>query len=254
MLFRSGVVQSLRRKKAAVENFQKAEEGDPLDPDYSFNLGCYYLRAGDYAQASRRFRETLSKNPADGDARTLLARSQERISQSLESGRNRAAAERADSSERRDRIKANYEEPGFRQLRAALEKVKEDKLETLDLAAHTAAHLARGREAFEQGRDDDALPELQEALRLEPQNADAYLYLARVQWRAGRPEEAKLAAANAASFGKKDPEPCLLLARIYLEQGQRTAALQAARQALERDPQNSAAQALLKDLEGSPRP
>jgi tetratricopeptide (TPR) repeat protein len=249
-----GVVQSLRRKKAAVDSLQKAEEGDALDPDYTFNLGCYYLRAGDYSQAARHFREALAKNPADADARALLGHSQERMSQNLESSRTRAAAEREDAAERRDRIKANYEEPGFRQLRAALEKAKEDKLETLDVPEQAAAHLAHGREAFEQGRDGDALRELQVTLRLEPQSADAYLYLARVHLRAGRAEEAKAAAANAASFGKKDPEPCLLLARIYLEQGQRTAALQAARQALERDPQNSAAQALVRDLENGPRP
>ena len=71
------------------------------------------------------------------------------------------AAERADSSERRDRIKDNYAEPGFRQLHAALVELREDKLLLLDTPEHAAAHLARGREAFEQGRDDEAAGELQ---------------------------------------------------------------------------------------------
>jgi len=248
-----GVAQSLRRDKAAVESFQRAADGDPLDADYSFNLGCYYFRAGDYVQAARVLREALAKSPGDGQARAMLAASQDRLNQRLQNSRSRAAAEKDDSLARLDRIKPNYEEPGFRQLRMALERLNEDKLQALAGPEHATAHLAQGRAAFEQGRDAEALRELQETLRLEPQNADAYLYLARVHLRAGRTEEAKVAAGNAASFGKKDPEACLLLARIYLEQGQRTAALQAVRQALERDPQNAAAQALLRDLEGGPR-
>jgi Flp pilus assembly protein TadD len=251
-----GVAQSLRRDKAAIESFQRAAEGDPMDADYSFNLGCYYFRAGDYVQAGRALREALAKSPGDSQAKALLSASQDRLNQRLQSSRSRSGpekAEREDVLAHLDRIKPNYEEPGFRQLRMALERLSEDKLQALEGPEHAAAHLAQGRAAFEQGRDEEALRDLQEALRLDPQNADAYLYLARVQMRAGKTEEAKVSAGNAVSFGKKDPEACLLLARIYLEQGQRTAALQAVRQALERDPQNAAAQALLRDLEGGPR-
>lgn len=250
------VAQSLRGDKTAVENFQMAITGDPLDTDYSFNLGCYYFRAGDYPQAARALREAVAKSPGDSQARALLAASQDRINQQLQNSRSRTASQKADKDDslaRLDRIKPNFEEPGFRQLRMALERLSEDKLQALEGPEHAAAHLAQGRAALEQGRDTEALRLLQEALRLDPQNADAYLYLARLLLRAGRTEEAKVAAGNSVSFGKKDPEACLLLARIYLEQGQRTAALQAVRQALERDPQHAAAQALLRDLEGGPR-
>jgi tetratricopeptide (TPR) repeat protein len=248
-----GVAQSLRRDPAAVESFQRAMDGDPLDADYSFNLGCYYYRAGDYVQAVRVLREAVAKSSSDSQARALLAASQDRLHQRLQTRRARATSENDDPLARLDRIKPNYEEPSYRQLRMALERLKEEKLRKLESPERAAEHLARGRAAFEQGRDSDALDELQEALRLDPQNPDAYLYLARVLYRRGRTEEAKSAAANAVSFGKKDPEACLLLARIYLEQGLRTAALQAVRQALERDPDNATAQALLRDLEGGPR-
>ena len=66
------------------------------------------------------------------------------------------------------------------------------------------------------------------------------------------------AALRAAELDKKDAQPCLLLARIYWEQGKRAEALKAVHQALDREPANAAAQSLLRSIEGGqgslPRP
>jgi len=106
-----GVVQMRERKRpAALENLEKALEGDPNDTDYAYNLACYYLRAGDFAQATRRFREVLAKKPLDPDAKLALAD---------------AVAERV--SEFPERLKYNFEEAKFRQLRLALARASREK-------------------------------------------------------------------------------------------------------------------------------
>jgi len=52
--------------------FDKAAQADPDDPDYFFNLGYAYWAARDYPAAMYWLRETVRRNPADGDAHFVL--------------------------------------------------------------------------------------------------------------------------------------------------------------------------------------
>src|SRR5258705_6681662 len=67
-----GVVQ-LRRGSASQSGaptyfFNQAVEADPDDPDYLFNLGYAYWENHDPQAAVYWLRETVRRNPADGDA------------------------------------------------------------------------------------------------------------------------------------------------------------------------------------------
>ncbi len=211
-----GVVQSRLGKKTATESFAKAIESDPAEPDYSFNLAYSYWRGGEYAQAVRYFRDTMAKNPGDTDARALLKSSLDHLNQVFEKGREIARPGAADPLNQLDRLKRNYEEPGFRQLRMALQSLREDPLASLAPPEHAAAHLQRAKRLMEDpGQATQAIEELNEAARI----------------------------------NNKDSEPWVLLARIYIGQGKRSEAREAVRQALERDPASPAAQALLRTLD-----
>lgn len=102
----------------AVDDFQKALEGDPNDPDYHFNLGYALWKKGDFSAAADRFRAALDRNPEDQMATLLLGRCLKKH------GLNPR-----DSGDARlqnlERLKTNYEERAYRQLKSVLDSKKQ---------------------------------------------------------------------------------------------------------------------------------
>lgn len=105
-----GAAQSRLGLPAAVENFRKALEGDASDPVYHFNVGYSLLQQGEYDAAAEKFRAVLDRNPEDAEATTMLGRS-------LKKPPVKAQAR----SEGFERLKENYEESTYWQLKAVLE-------------------------------------------------------------------------------------------------------------------------------------
>lgn len=99
-------------REAAIANFKKAVDGDSSDPDYQFNLGYVYWRAGEYAAAAERFRAALERAPNDTEATAMLGRA-------LQGEGARAADSKLET---RLRLKEDYEEDAYRQLQAELKK------------------------------------------------------------------------------------------------------------------------------------
>jgi tetratricopeptide (TPR) repeat protein len=102
-----GAAQTRSNPAAAMESFRKALEGDGTDLDYRFNLGCAQWKAGQFPAAADSFRAVLERNPGDQEAAALLGHAERR------------EPPRA-GGEGRERLKTNYEETAFRQLKAEL--------------------------------------------------------------------------------------------------------------------------------------
>jgi tetratricopeptide (TPR) repeat protein len=99
---------------AAVDNFRKALEGDSTDPLYQFNLGYALWRTGSFAAAAERFHTVLDHDPDDAVAALLLDRCAKQ-----------AGPRPGDSqTEGLERLKTNYEESAYRQLKAVLQPDK----------------------------------------------------------------------------------------------------------------------------------
>jgi len=106
-----GTAQSRQNHNdAAIASFQKALEGDSSDPDYHFNLGYAYWKAGKFTEAAASLRAAAARNPADAEATLLLGRALQREGP-------RPGDPRSDA---RERLKTNYEETAYRQLQAEL--------------------------------------------------------------------------------------------------------------------------------------
>ena len=99
---------------AAVDNFRKALEGDSSDSLYQFNLGYALWRAGSFASAAERFHTVLDHDPDDAVAALLLDRCEKR------SGDRPGDSQ----SEGLERLKTNYEESAYWQLKAVLQPDK----------------------------------------------------------------------------------------------------------------------------------
>ncbi len=107
-----GAAESRRNEPAALENFQKALDGDTSDPVYQFNTGYALWRQGNFAAAAERFEAVLERDPDDHDAPGLLAQCQK------QSGPRRGQAQGL------ERLKTNYEESAWFQLKAILQQKK----------------------------------------------------------------------------------------------------------------------------------
>ncbi len=104
-----GVAQSRRGLPDAIVNFRKAVEGDSTDPAYHFNLGYALWKQGRYAEGADSFRAVLDRNPQDQEATVMLGRC-------LKGGVGKPPP----LKEGLERLKTNYEESAYRQLRALL--------------------------------------------------------------------------------------------------------------------------------------
>ncbi|MBM3782950.1 MAG: tetratricopeptide repeat protein [Acidobacteria bacterium] len=104
----------LRQAKwdAAISNFEKALEGDPADPDYHFDLAYALWHAKRFDDAAAEFRAVLERIPDDKDATALLGLCL----------RNQGPKSGDPKYEGLERMKEDYEETVFRQLKALIEK------------------------------------------------------------------------------------------------------------------------------------
>jgi tetratricopeptide (TPR) repeat protein len=96
----------------SIANFEKALEGDPADPDYHFNLGYAFWHAKRFDEAADRFRAVLERIPDDKEATTFLGFCLKREAP-------RAGDPKQEGLER---VKEEYEETVFRQLKSMIEK------------------------------------------------------------------------------------------------------------------------------------
>jgi tetratricopeptide (TPR) repeat protein len=106
-----GAAQSRRGLPQALQSFETALEGDAADPDYHFNVGYTLLKQGRFEEAAERFRAALERDPDDGDAADMLK---------LATARKRPSASDAGL----ERIKINFEERAYRQLKSAIDALK----------------------------------------------------------------------------------------------------------------------------------
>lgn len=109
-----GAAESRRNLPDALDNFKKALDGDSSDPDYQFNVGYALWKRGDFDAASERFHAALERNPQDTEAAAMLDRCSKRSGPRPGDTR----------TERLERLKTNYEESAWWQLKAALEPQK----------------------------------------------------------------------------------------------------------------------------------
>ncbi len=109
-----GAAQERQGKPSALENFRKAMEGDSADPDYHFNVGYALWRTGQFEPAAESFRAALDRKPNDSEAMALLGKALH----------NEGARPGDPRGQGRDRLKTNYEETAYRQLKAELESKK----------------------------------------------------------------------------------------------------------------------------------
>ena len=109
-----GAAQSRLNQPGALQEFQKAFDGDHNDAVYLYNLGLALYKAGQYDEAAGYLHRVLDREADNRDAQVLLERSEQKQPFSAQSGRPAPA----------ERLKFNFDETAFRVLKAMLQPSK----------------------------------------------------------------------------------------------------------------------------------
>jgi len=233
--------------------FTKAADADPDDPDYVFNLGYAYWLDRDTQAAIYWLRETVRRNPADGDAHFVLGAALAAAGNTVEAARERELARRLSSAyEQREkkpagdtvpkgleRIKNEIELPHTRRIERKLASNEQKTQEEL-----ARVYLDSARKQYERENDRLAVDELNRALYLSPYLSEAHVLLGRIHLRNGRVPEA-IDAFKIALWSAETADGHAALGEAYRQAKDLDAARAEAQRALAIDPASAEAKALL---------
>lgn len=236
----------------------RAAESSPDDPLVHFNYALALFLAGKYAEAADQLKPVITADPRDGQAYFLYAKSLEKI------GKTETANAADDQARRYLQTYAKWQTEWQKsqsvngislRLRDVLNRDDvSDLMRKNAIAANSNADsgtedlLAKARDLYQAGRDDEALPELHRVVMLEPTNAEAYLLSGRINQRRGDQEAAIAALKTAIFWDPKLIDAHILLGRIFLERGDRGEATKYATSAMTIDSNNQEAIALQRQV------
>jgi len=237
----------------------RAAESAPDDQMVHFNYAFALFLGGKYTEAADQLRPVITSDPRDGQAYFLFAKSLEKI------GKTEAAAAADDQARRYLQTYAKWQTEWQKsqttsgvslRMRDVLNRDDVFDLErriALAASADSTASasqdlLAKARDLYQAGRDDEALPELHRVVMIEPTNAEAYLLSGRINLRRSDQEAAIAALKTAIFWDPKLIDAHILLGRIFLERGDRGEATKYALSAMTIDPNNQEAIALQRQV------
>ena len=234
----------------------RAAESSTDDPLVHFNYALALFLSGKYTEAADHLKPVISADPRDGQAYFLYAKSLEKVGKT-------ETANAADDQARRwlpTYAKSQTEWQKSQTVRGVSPRMRDvlnrDDVATLvkpginttDFGSGAEDLLAKARDLYQAGRDDEALPELHRVVMLEPTNAEAYLLSGRINQRRGDQEAAIAALKTAIFWDPKLIDAHILLGRIFLERGDRGEATKYATSAMTIDSNNQEAIALQRQV------
>ena len=252
--------------KQATSFLSRAAESVPDEsPDAAmvrYNYAYALMLSGKFSDAAEQLRAVVKLSPHDPEARFLFAKMLEKT--------GRAEDATANDNEARKLF------PGYGKAQIEWQQSQTTSLLPLHMrgdfniadyvswkndqdaqidkpAPGTSAEdlLTKARELYDAGRDDEALTELRDVVRIEPMNAQAYLLTGRIYQRRGELASAinQLKTSIFWDTDRKLIDAHILLGRIFLERGDRAQATAYAQSAMQIDPNNQEAIALQRQLQ-----
>lgn len=248
--------ERLRLLEQGTSFLTRAAESSPDDPLVHFNYALALFLAGKYTEAADQLKPVITGDPRDGQAYFLYAKALEKI------GKAETANAADDQARRNLQTYAKWQTEWQKsqsvsgvslRMRDVLNRDDVARLRwetTLQENAGSGSEdlLAKARDLYQAGRDDEALPELHRVVMLEPTNAEAYLLSGRINQRRGDQEAAIAALKTAIFWDPKLIDAHILLGRIFLDRGDRGEAVKFATSAMNIDSNNQEAIALQRQV------
>ena len=242
-------VASARRGHDSGALFQQAIASDPRDADYEFNLAIALARRGDTRNALSAVGAALKLRPQDSEALSLqtLLQQPAAIAPAPPAGSPTAAEPAGRRTLPLERIKRSYNDASFRQAASEMEAVEAQRIASLPAPQQAAALSKEGNAYLRRGLLLEAEREFQLALSTSAGDAEAHAGLAEVRRRNGADAQAR-SEAQASLKLQPSAAAWLTLARLDRTAHQLPAARDDVNRALQLDPANTDARALLQAL------
>jgi tetratricopeptide (TPR) repeat protein len=252
--------------KQATNFLSRAVESAPEDsPDGAmvrYNYAYALILSGKFAEAAEQLRAVVKENQRDPEALFLFAKTLEKTGQAEDAATNDNKARQLypgyakaqvewQQSQTTSLLPLHLRGDFNRADYIAAEREEVEKLNTAAEGTSAQDLLAKARELYTAGRDDDALTELRDVVRIEPMNAEAYLLTGRIYQRRGELASAinQLKTSIFWDTDRRLIDAHILLGRIFLERGDRNQAMAYAQSAMQIDPNNQEAIALQRQLQ-----
>ncbi len=244
--------------KQATGILSRAAESSPEDTDVRFNYAYALILSGKNAEAVEQLREVVKLKPRDPEGLFLFAKMLEKTGQADAAKVNDEEARRYFNNYAKAQVEwQERQTTSLVPLRLRPDFNRADYIAAVETQPDPLATvnpqdlLAKARELYAAGRDDEALMELRDVVRIEPMTPETYLITGRIYMRRGELASAisQLKAAIFWDNDKKLIEPYILLGRIFLERGDRTQAMAYAHTAMQIDPNNQEAIALQRQVQ-----
>lgn len=239
----------------------KAAESAPDDPKIAFNYGLALFLSENFDRAAEKLRTVIEENPRDGEAYFVLSKALAELKEStagdtdnqarsfLATGNRYASLEsdwgrdhlisgvppRVDQPQRRDFVSVVLSQRNSAPDRPAISEA--DGL------------IARAKDAYAKGNDDDAMALVRRVLVSEPMNAESYVILGKINLRIGDRDKALSAFKTALFWDNRQIDAHIALGKIYLERGDCQQVKTFAASALEIDANNQEAISLKRQSE-----
>jgi tetratricopeptide (TPR) repeat protein len=244
-------VAAARRGHDGGALFQQAIASDPHDADYQFNLAIALARRGDTRNALSALGQALKLRPQDSEALSLQTQLQQPVPANVAAASAAASPATAETSARRalplERIKRSYNDASFRQAASEMEAMEAQRIASLPAPQQAAALSKEGKTYLSRGLLLEAEREFQLALAASAQDAEAHAGLAEVRRRNGDDAQARSEAQTAIRL-QPSAAAWLTLARLDRSAHQPTAEREDINRALQLEPANTDARALLQAL------
>jgi tetratricopeptide (TPR) repeat protein len=224
---------------AAMENYQKADQIKPNDPQVSMQIGTILAQRGQFAEAEPYFRKVIDKDKSSFSAITSLYKLYMREQKA-------GAAEQV----LKEAIQNNPKSPEYRETLAYHYGVlgrRDDMLNVLaEIKAHAkdfeAVYQVVGDFYYRTGDADSAIREYREGIQKDPKRKSTYQHdIIQVLLRQGKRAEAAELNNEVLKENPKDPDAKSLSASFLLDQGDVNAALTQLQAVVTSSPDNAVA-------------
>lgn len=252
-----GVLQARRGRYAeALVNFERATQGDPSDADFNFNRGVALWYEARYKEAAESLQAAVQANAGDAEAHTLLAMvfgklgddaAEQKEYDWLGAHEVGVAAGQPGDVLPLPRLKKNYNGRAYRLLELTLHNVIEQRMANASLRKDIDSHLAESKKLLAANRYADAEHELAETVRLDPDDPDVHILLARALEAEGKHQEAATELRHSLMLDDS-VDAHVSLAQVYVSMNQLELARAQGQAALKLEPGNQQALELMQQL------
>jgi tetratricopeptide (TPR) repeat protein len=241
----------------ALDLLKRASESSPDDANIRFNYGAALFVNGNMPGAAEQLRTAIAGNPRDGDAYFLLAKALQSMNDPLATQidteahkylvmNNRYATLQTewDKSKTVNGIPLRVPQPQRKDFLAVILTRKRGTSAPRAKVDDTAALIAKARDLYKNGQDDEAMDVLRRVLASEPANAETFLLLGKIYLRRGEIDQAISAFKTSVFWDNRLIDAHVSLGKIYVEKGDCLQAKNYAASAISLDAQNQDALAL----------